>query len=273
MASAIGKDISATTIKLGKLAQRQLFSLLSCSCWANRTTVAKRKTLFDDRPVEISVFWLFTSIGDTCWLLWVKELTFIIKQDIAHINKQIAALQSSIKQRNTQGSSNSAEGKQIEEHNHNVVMLLQSKLATTSMTFKDVLEVRTQVSKGARVCWSSWCIWLEHEGIQRPYRAVHVLDCICGQSNAFKFAVRLRLVIIAESFLVLPDSLLYSSRSDPMGDGSPSRFDSKGKGRAQQNGDVLALDLGSAEEGLGSQGAFMQMQMVEQQVRAVACRL
>jgi hypothetical protein len=55
-----------------------------------------------------------------------------------------------------------------------------------------------------------------------------------------------------------------------MSDGSPNRFDSKGKGRAQQNGDVLALDLGSAEEGLGSQGAFMQMQMVEQQVRRVS---
>ena len=78
----------------------------------------------------------------------MKELTFIIKQDIAHINKQIAGLQSYVKQRNAQGSFKSAEGKQIEEHNHNVVMLLQSKLATTSMTFKDVLEVRTQVSKG-----------------------------------------------------------------------------------------------------------------------------
>jgi syntaxin 5 len=56
-----------------------------------------------------------------------------------------------------------------------------------------------------------------------------------------------------------------------MGDGSPSRFDSKGKGRASpQNGDILALDLGSAEEGAGSQngGAFMQMQLVEQQVRS-----
>lgn len=52
-----------------------------------------------------------------------------------------------------------------------------------------------------------------------------------------------------------------------MGDGSPSRFDSKGKGRAPQNGDVLALDLNSAEEGGGAQGAYMQMQMVEQQVR------
>lgn len=77
--------------------------------------------------------------------LCCQELTYIIKQDIANINKQIAALQSYVKQRNAQNSK-SPEGKQLEEHNHNVVMLLQSKLADTSMTFKDVLEIRTQVS-------------------------------------------------------------------------------------------------------------------------------
>ncbi|KAH9960758.1 t-SNARE [Lactifluus volemus] len=110
MASAIGKDISNTSVKLGKLAQ-----------------LAKRKTLFDDRPVEIS------------------ELTFVIKQDIANINKEIAMLQAHVKQRKAQGGSKSAEGKQIEEHSHNVVVLLQNRLADTSMTFKDVLEVRTQV--------------------------------------------------------------------------------------------------------------------------------
>lgn len=75
-----------------------------------------------------------------------QELTYIIKQDIAHINKQIAGLQTYVKQRNA-GGSTSAEGKQIEEHTNNVVMLLQSKLANTSVTFKDVLEVRTQVSQ------------------------------------------------------------------------------------------------------------------------------
>ena len=32
------------------------------------------------------------------------------------------------------------------------------------------------------------------------------------------------------------------------------------------DGDILALDMQSAEEGAGAQGAFMQMQMVEQQV-------
>lgn len=56
-----------------------------------------------------------------------------------------------------------------------------------------------------------------------------------------------------------------------MGDGSVSRPDSKGKGRARPNGDVLALDLLSAEEGtVGStgsnaQGPFAQMQLVAQQ--------
>ena len=54
---------------------------------------------------------------------------------------------------------------------------------------------------------------------------------------------------------------------------SPSGSD-KGKSRAQhQNGDLLALDLGSAEEGTGlyNGGAFQQMQLVEQQVRCTPC--
>lgn len=53
-----------------------------------------------------------------------------------------------------------------------------------------------------------------------------------------------------------------------MGDGSPSRFDSKGKGRARPtNGDVLSMDLDAAEEGGSAMnGQYQQMQMVEQQV-------
>ena len=71
-----------------------------------------------------------------------QELTYIIKQDIAHLNQQIAALQSF-----TRSNLNSASGsKQVSEHNNNVVMMLQSKLADTSIGFKDVLEIRTQVS-------------------------------------------------------------------------------------------------------------------------------
>ncbi|PPQ71121.1 hypothetical protein CVT24_009857 [Panaeolus cyanescens] len=193
MASSIGKDINSTNLKLNKLGQ-----------------LAKRKTLFDDRPVEIS------------------ELTFIIKQDIANINKQIAGLQSYVKQRH--GASTSPEAKMIDEHNSNIVMMLQSKLATTSMTFKDVLEIRTQNMKESKTRTEQFMYSTQTAANQAP-------------------------------------SLLYGNhKPDPMGDGSVNPYDQKGKGRAPQNGDVLALDLDSAEEG-GSRvgGGFMQMQLVEQQ--------
>ncbi|KAH8102569.1 t-SNARE [Cristinia sonorae] len=201
MASAIGKDISSTNIKLGKLSQ-----------------LAKRKTLFDDRPVEIS------------------ELTYIIKQDIASLNKQIATLQAHVKQRKQQNTAKTSESKQLEEHNHNVVMLLQSKLADTSMTFKDVLEIRTQNMK---------------ESKDRTEQFMHSTSAATSQApqNSLLFA--------------------HTQRQDPMGDGSKLRFDSKGKSRAvtPNNGDILAMDLTSAEEGTASHNgdAFMQMQLVEQQ--------
>lgn len=93
------------------------------SCNDHRPTVAKRKTLFDDRPVEIS------------------ELTYIIKRDIANLNGQIAKLQG------LAGSGGAKGSKQAEEHNSNVLVMLQGKLASTSMGFKDVLELRTQVRR------------------------------------------------------------------------------------------------------------------------------
>ncbi|KAH9065650.1 t-SNARE [Lactarius vividus] len=188
MASAIGKDISGTTVKLGKLAQ----------C--------------------VHSYSLF------------HELTFVIKQDIANINKQIATLQADVKQRKAQGGSKSAEGKQVEEHNHNVVMLLQNKLADTSMTFKDVLEVRTQNMK---------------ESKDRTEQFMYSAATAANQAPA-----------------------THNDRI-PMGDGSSSRLDAKGKGRATPNNGMLALDLESAEGGInapnGSGGAFQQMQLVEQQ--------
>ncbi|CAG8585777.1 16161_t:CDS:2, partial [Racocetra fulgida] len=106
MAGAIGKDINITAAKLQKLTK----------CM---------KTLFDDRPVEIS------------------ELTYIIKQDIAKINKQIALLQQYVRD-------HKKHNKQADEHSSNVVVMLQSKLASTSMGFKDVLEIRTQNMKESK---------------------------------------------------------------------------------------------------------------------------
>lgn len=63
--------------------------------------MAKRKTLFDDRPVEIA------------------ELTFIIKQDLSSLNSQISQLQSLSKSQHSQITRN-AGGDQVGEHNKNV---------------------------------------------------------------------------------------------------------------------------------------------------------
>ena len=62
--------------------------------------VAKRKSLFDDKPVEIS------------------ELTYVIKQDLASLNLQIAGLQSLTQAQHPK--SNRAKTDQEGEHNDNV---------------------------------------------------------------------------------------------------------------------------------------------------------
>ncbi|KAK5999014.1 Integral membrane protein sed5 [Cladobotryum mycophilum] len=107
-AAEIGRGITATMGKLEKLAQ-----------------LAKRRTLFDDRPVEIN------------------ELTFVIKQDLSALNQQIGALQSLSKQQHPKAD-------QEGEHNKNVVYLLQGKLTDVSVNFKDVLETRTKNIQASR---------------------------------------------------------------------------------------------------------------------------
>lgn len=102
IAKSIGVDISNTYAKLEKL-----------------TILAKKKSLFDDRPVEI------------------QDLTYIIKQDISSLNKQIAQLQEFSRNRDE----NSQHAK---KHSSSVVVSLQSKLANMSKSFKQVLEIRTE---------------------------------------------------------------------------------------------------------------------------------
>lgn len=87
--------------------------------------MAKRKTLFDDRPVEIN------------------ELTSIIKRDLSSLNQQISHLQ-------TLSRSQHSKADQEGEHNKNVVYLLQGKLTDVSANFKDVLEVRTKNIQASR---------------------------------------------------------------------------------------------------------------------------
>jgi syntaxin 5 len=93
--------------------------------------VAKRKTLFDDKSTEIS------------------ELIYVIKHDISELNNDIGNLQTFVRQRrnNNARATKGKKGSELNEHNDNVVVLLQSKLANTSMGFKEVLEIRTQVQQ------------------------------------------------------------------------------------------------------------------------------
>lgn len=92
--------------------------------------VAKQsKALFSDRPTDI------------------QNLTHIIKQDISDLNHQISQLQTYV-QSTRQSAPSSSKGKApVDEHNNNVLLMLQNKLAKTSVGFKDVLEIRTQVRR------------------------------------------------------------------------------------------------------------------------------
>lgn len=83
--------------------------------------MAKRKSLFDDRPAEI------------------QELTYIIKGDLNSLNQQIARLQELSKSQRK-----ATNAKHLLSHSSNMVLALQAKLANMSTDFKQVLEVRTE---------------------------------------------------------------------------------------------------------------------------------
>ncbi|KAH8353594.1 hypothetical protein KR084_011990 [Drosophila pseudotakahashii] len=104
VARFIGKNIASTYAKLEKL-----------------TMLAKKKSLFDDRPQEI------------------QELTYIIKGDLNALNQQIARLQEISKDQRRHTN-----GKHLVSHSSNMVLALQSKLASMSTDFKQILEVRTE---------------------------------------------------------------------------------------------------------------------------------
>ena len=108
-AQSVAQALGVTTAKLDRLSQ-----------------LARRKTLFDDRPVEIS------------------ELTYIIKHDIAGLNRQLAELQQ------MSGSSRGGRANRTDEHRSNMLTMLQSSLANTTTSFQDILEVRTQNMKASK---------------------------------------------------------------------------------------------------------------------------
>ena len=204
-------------------------------------------------------------------ILSLQELTYIIKQDIADINKRIANLQTYVKQRN---SGHSPEGKLVEEHTNNVVMLLQSKLANTSITFKDVLEVRTQVRNGTSLFRLFFDTRVQNMKESKT-RTEQFMYSAASAATQAPSSMSFLYLLFTNSDQHL-DSVLYSSsRGDPMGDGTTNHFDFKGKGRATPNNDELAMDLRSTEAGDQANGhaggALLQMQLVEQQVCRLHC--
>lgn len=100
-ASSISKEINTTSEKLQRLAQ-----------------LCQKKSIFDDHTTKI------------------QELTYIIKQDLAHITEEVGNLQS---------SSAKASGKGNQAiHVDSVVGSLKKGVDTTTRSFKDILEVRTK---------------------------------------------------------------------------------------------------------------------------------
>lgn len=116
-ASSIAQEISETTSMLQRLA-----------------LLAKRKTLFDDRPVEIT------------------ELTYVIKQKVSKITNNIGELQQFV---NTTMKSGGAWGgkkseSQLNEHSQNVVGSLKLKIQDVAVGFQEVLELRDQNIKASK---------------------------------------------------------------------------------------------------------------------------
>jgi syntaxin 5 len=111
-AADIGRGITGTMAKLERLAQ-----------------LVRRKTLFDDRPVEIN------------------ELTFVVKQDLAALDKSIRDLQAL---NIAQGAGSGKAGAQEGEHNKNVVFLLSAKVKNIGAQFKETLETRTKIMAQTR---------------------------------------------------------------------------------------------------------------------------
>ncbi|VDP01470.1 unnamed protein product [Soboliphyme baturini] len=75
----------------------------------------------------------------------MDELTNYIKQDIASLNKQLSILQEMLQRRKDSVGTNRS------QHSQSVVVTLQSKLATMSTEFKNVLELRTENMKQEKV--------------------------------------------------------------------------------------------------------------------------
>ena len=89
--------------------------------------MAKKRSLFDDSQDQE-----------------IQELTGIIRHDLTSLTKQLEDVKNRSKLNDTLGSSQ-ASG-HLQKHSANLVGSLQTRVAAITQKFKDVLEVRTEVS-------------------------------------------------------------------------------------------------------------------------------
>lgn len=107
-AGQIAKEIIRVTGALSKLAQ-----------------LTKRKQIFGDKPTDI------------------VELTYIIKQDIFKIEKELKSLKTlQVSAQRGNNSINNSSDAQLNMYNKNVVQLLNTKTKNISENFKEVLQAR-----------------------------------------------------------------------------------------------------------------------------------
>lgn len=126
-ASRIAKDISHTSELLGKLA-----------------LLAKRKPMFDDKPVEIA------------------ELTYVIKQDIFKVEKSLTELHAFLK------SGSSMANGDMKKNSNNVVQLLNTRMKNVSGNFKEVLETRQKTELESKSRKEKFFSTLQNSAMTQP---------------------------------------------------------------------------------------------------------
>ena len=146
-----------------------------------------------------------------CCLLYIQDLTFIIKQDLNDLNKKIQLLSNNLK-------SNTKKSQQY-EHKSNLLFILQNNLTKTSINFKDLLEFRTKNLKKSK---------------ERTNKFTQIVskDNDSNKLSDFK-----------------SDSLFYNNDNMVNNSSSVPSTSSNSRRRVNRNSEHLALDLDNLESG------------------------
>ncbi|KAJ1961660.1 hypothetical protein GGI12_003129, partial [Dipsacomyces acuminosporus] len=188
---------------------------------ANSVVALAGDTIFEDRTSEIN------------------GLTNQVKQQIATVNGKILALQA-LQRRQNGGS---AAGRQATEHHSNVVVSLQSQLASTSTVFKDVLELRSESLKASG-------------NRKEQFIGTAAAAAAAGSLDFVPAGVRNRRRNDTDSV----DSPLYQMERKKSPNVYGRGAEPGANGAASNNDDFVALSLPDVDEASSSQMMLLQQQ-------------